>query len=106
MMILGFATAAAIGTLLRWRLSELLPRPTGTLLANLAGAFLLGWLSGSSGSAHTILGVAAIGSLTTFSTLMIELLELGRDRPRAASVYVVVTIVGGIGLAWLGLTLA
>ena len=106
MTAVGFAVAAVAGTLLRWPLAERLPRPTGTLVANLAGAFVLGWLSGASETTRTVAGIAAIGSLTTFSTLMVELLDLWSRRPRLASLYGVVTFVGGIGVAWLGLQLS
>lgn len=106
MIVLAFVVAAAAGTLARWGLGATLPPPSGTLLANLAGAFALGWLSGSSSGTETVVGVAALGSLTTFSTLVIELLELARSRPRQAAAYATATFVGGIGLAWLGLRLA
>ncbi|MEZ5247079.1 MAG: CrcB family protein [Acidimicrobiales bacterium] len=106
MIVVAFLGAAAAGTLARWRLSVVLPPLTGTLVANLGGAFALGLLSGSSATSTTIVGIAALGSLTTFSTLVIEILELGRTRPRRALLYAAATIVGGIGLAWVGVTLS
>lgn len=106
MIALAFLGAAAAGTLGRWGLSATLPPPTGTLVANLVGAFALGWLGGSSPTSDTVLGVAALGSLTTFSTLALELVELARTRPRIALLYGSVTLVGGVGLAWLGLRLS
>ena len=106
MIALAFLGAAAAGTLGRWGLSAMLPPPAGTLVANLVGAFALGWLGGSAATTDTVLGVAALGSLTTFSTLALELVELARTRPRIALLYGAVTIVGGVGLAWLGLVLS
>jgi CrcB protein len=103
---LAFLGAAAVGTLTRWRLSAALPPPTGTLVANLIGAFALGWLSGSPTTTDTILGVAALGSFTTFSTLVIEILQLSRTRPGQALRYAAVTVIGGVGLAWVGLGLS
>jgi CrcB protein len=102
---LAFLVAAAAGTLGRWRLSLSLPPPVGTLVANLVGSFALGWLTGSSDTSRTLAGVAALGSLTTFSTLMVEIIELWRSRPRWAIGYLGITMIGGVGLAWLGLTL-
>lgn len=106
MIVIAFLTAAAVGTLIRWRLSSLLPPPTGTLAANLIGAFALGWLHGTSDATATVVGVAALGSLTTFSTLVVELLQLARTGAGLALLYLGATIVGGVGLAWVGLTLA
>lgn len=106
MIVLAFVGAAAAGTLTRWQLSTVLPPPTGTLVANLTGAFALGWLGGSSATTDTILGVAALGSLTTFSTLVIEILQLARTRPGPAVLYAATSVVGGVGLAWVGLTLS
>lgn len=106
MIVVAFLGAAAAGTLTRWRLSAAFRPPKGTLVANLVGAFALGWLSGSSATADTVLGVAAIGSLTTFSTLAIEILQLARTRPGTAVLYAAVTVVGGVGLAWIGLSLS
>ncbi len=106
-MIVGaFVVVAAVATLVRWQLGEWLPRPTGTFVANMVGAFVLGWVSGSSDSTDTIVGVAALGSLTTFSTLSLELVELWPVRRSAAAGYLALTVAAGVGLAWLGLALA
>lgn len=105
MIAVAFVLAAAAGTLARWGLSVRLTPPSGTLVANLAGSFLLGLLAGVEGPARTIQGVAALGTLTTFSTLMVELLEIWAYDRRLATGYLTATIVGGVGLAWLGLTL-
>ena len=106
MTALAFVIAATAGTIGRWQLAERLPRPTGTLVANLAGAFAIGWLSGASETTRTIAGIAAIGSLTTFSTLVVEILELWSQRRGRAMLYASTTFVGGVALAWLGLRLS
>lgn len=100
-----FVGAAAAGSMARWYTAELAPPPMGTLFVNLLGAFVLGWLHGSATTTQLVVGTAAIGSLTTFSTLVIEILELARTRPRHAAYYAVATLGGGTGAAWLGLTL-
>ncbi len=105
MIVVGFLVAAAAGTLVRWQATERLPRPAGTFFVNLVGAALLGWLSGSSEATQTVIGVAAIGSLTTFSTLLVELLDLWSSRRLLAVGYGLATVIGGVGVAWIGLTL-
>lgn len=105
MTALGFVVAAAVASVVRWRVGATLPAPFGTLAVNLAGAFGLGLLEGAGTSARTVVGVAALGSLTTFSTLVVEIHEIARtDRLRAVG-YALATVVGGVGLAWLGLRL-
>jgi fluoride exporter len=105
MIALGFVAAAVIGTTARWQLGRL-PQPVGTLLANLAGAFALGLLAGAGNDSRVVLGIAGIGAFTTFSTVMVELLDLWTINRREATIYLVATLVGGVGLAWLGLVLA
>jgi len=105
MIALGFVAAAVAGTAARWQLGRL-PQPTGTLLANLTGSFLVGLLAGVGSNSRTLLGIAGIGAFTTFSTVMVELLDLWAISRRQAADYLVVTLVGGIGLAWLGLILS
>jgi hypothetical protein len=50
--------------------------------------------------------LGGLGAFTTFSAVMVELLDLWRERRRDAIVYLAATFIGGIGLAWLGLSLA
>ena len=106
MIVVGFVGAAALAGLVRWTTSTRLPAPLGTLLVNLAGALALGLLAGAGPTARTVAGGAFLGSLTTFSTVMVELRDLRRRRPAAAVAYAGSTIVGGVALAWLGLRLA
>ena len=105
-----FVAAAGAGASLRLLLREVLAArsafPWETLLVNLTGAFVLGMLAGWSPPAATVVGTAGIGSLTTFSTFAGELVGGWRRNRAAALVYLAVTIVGGIGLAWLGLDIA
>lgn len=105
MTVLGFAAAAAVASLMRWWTGWLLPAPLGTLGVNLAGAFALGLLEGADTVSGTVFGVAALGSLTTFSTLVVEIHEIARTDRRRAGGYAAATLVGGVALAWLGLRL-
>jgi fluoride exporter len=82
--------------------------PLGTLTVNLTGAFLLGLLTGLAvkGELLLIVGTAAIGTFTTFSTWMLEtqnLIEAGKFRP--AMLNVSVSLFVGFGAVLLGRTI-
>jgi fluoride exporter len=79
--------------------------PVGTLAVNVSGTLLLGFLTGIAltGNAMVLIGSAAIGSYTTFSTWMLETHRLSEDgRGRDAAVNVIASIVIGLGAAALG----
>jgi fluoride exporter len=81
--------------------------PYGTLVVNLSGSFLLGLVTGLalSTDAALIVGTAAIGTYTTFSTWMFETDRLAESGAlRTAAVNLVVSIVLGVALAALGRT--
>jgi fluoride exporter len=88
--------------------------PWGTLAVNLLGSFaagvLLVWLEGRGGSAplwRAFLMVGLLGALTTYSALMLELFLLQRSQGlSAAAGYLLLSLVAGIGLFWLGLRAA
>jgi CrcB protein len=106
MIVAGFVAAAALGGVIRWVTTIRLPPPLGTLTVNLAGSFLLGLLAGAGPTARTVAGVAFLGSCTTFSTLAAELHDLADRHRRGAATYGAATVIGGVGLAWLGLRLS
>jgi CrcB protein len=79
--------------------------PFGTLVVNLSGALLLGFLAGLalSPTVGLLAGTAFVGSYTTFSTWMLETQRLGEERqvwPAVANI--IVSVVLGIAAAWLG----
>lgn len=79
--------------------------PLGTLVVNLSGSAVLGFLVGISleGDAYLLAGTATIGSYTTFSTWMLETHRLGEEEERLPMVAnVVVSLAAGIGAAALG----
>jgi fluoride exporter len=81
--------------------------PFGTLVVNLSGALVLGFLSGLALSPHLALlaGTALVGSYTTFSTWMLETHRLAEERqvwPAVANI--VVSLVLGVAVAWVGLS--
>jgi fluoride exporter len=84
------------------------PFPFGTLMVNLSGALLLGFLAGLALTPHLALlvGTAFVGSYTTFSTWMLETHRLAEERqvwPAVANI--VVSLVLGLAAAWLGLSI-
>jgi len=101
----AFALAASIGALLRWQVGVHLPRPLGTLVVNLAGAFALGLIASWAPPGATVLGVAGIGAATTFSTLVADLVDLWEHNPIGALTYGFTTIVAGVGAAAIGLSI-
>lgn len=79
--------------------------PFGTLVVNLSGSFLLGSLAGLAAPQRTmlILGTAAVGSYTTFSTWMLETQRPAEDGDqRLAWQNVILSLVMGLGAVALG----
>lgn len=100
----------AIGTLLRFALAEgwsveAGSWPWATLIVNIAGAALLGFVATHAGHPsvswtfrHPLIGPGFCGALTTFSTMQLELLQmLDAGRIGSALLYVAVSV--GAGLA-------
>jgi CrcB protein len=82
--------------------------PFGTLIVNLSGTLLLGFLGGLALSPHLALmaGTGFVGSYTTFSTWMLETQRLGEERvvwPAVANILVSIAL--GLAAAWFGLWL-
>jgi len=79
--------------------------PFGTLVVNISGAVLLGFLSGLvlSHEVAMLAGTAFLGAYTTFSTWMLETQRLTEERqicPAAANV--IVSIILGLAAAAVG----
>ena len=114
------AAGGAIGAAGRFVISGWLTRhvgtgfPWGTLVVNLLGSFLAGfllvWLEGRGSAAlwwRAFLMVGVLGGLTTFSALMLELYVLQRGGgPHWGGVYLAASLLGGLGLLWTGVRLA
>ncbi|GHA84891.1 fluoride efflux transporter CrcB [Cognatilysobacter bugurensis] len=110
----------ALGAAGRWWLGGWLLRrasdglPWGTLAANLIGSLAIGflatWLDARGPAAapwRALLVVGVLGALTTYSSLMLECLLLARGGRHDALIgYLALTLVGGLGLVWLGARLA
>ncbi|WP_410632756.1 fluoride efflux transporter CrcB [Amycolatopsis sp. cmx-4-83] len=119
MTLLLVALGGAAGSILRyltdrrvqtWRDS---PFPFGTLTVNIAGSFILGFLSGwllhgaEPSSIRALVAVGFCGGLTTFSTFGYETVRLFLEKTRLYAVLnVVVTVVAGLAAGAAGLLLA
>ena len=106
MTVLGFAALAVAGTLLRTATAQRFNSPTwpwGTLGVNVIGSFALGLLVGSGNPVMTAVGIGGLGSLTTLSTLAVELTALGRTR---AIAYAATSLTLGLAAAAGGLAVA
>ena len=78
--------------------------PTGTLTVNLLGAGLLGFITGTTSNEQLLLlaGTGFLGAFTTFSTMKLEADAMPKT---TRTLYIAITYVGGIVLAFLGYTL-
>jgi fluoride exporter len=87
--------------------------PWGTLVVNLAGSAVIGFLLGAQRHlglppvVFGLLGTGVCGGLTTFSTFSYETLRLLEDGAMGeAGLNVIGSLVAGVLLAWLGYLLA
>lgn len=112
------ALAGAAGALARYVIDRAIGRrvaaelPFGTLLVNVTGSLLLGWLTGLTlyhgfgGWREVVLGAGFCGAYTTFSTLTYETLVLGEEGQSGAAVMsVAANTFLGLGAAAVGLAL-
>jgi CrcB protein len=102
------AVGGALGSLARWGLAVALPSPLGTLVANLAGCFMIGvlaaWVFVRHPRVRLFVGVGLLGGFTTLSTSLADTHDL-LDRPALVAAYAVGTLVSCLALAGLGLVL-
>lgn len=106
-----------VGALIRVGLAQAFPPDPGTwpwptFVANMAGALLLGYFFGlfrdhpDESLRHPFLGIGVCGTLTTFSTLQLELYQLiDHDDLGLAAAYCAATLVGGYLAVRLGIAL-
>ncbi len=110
---LWVALGGSLGSVTRYGFSRMWPAapggfPVPTLTVNLIGSFAIGllyiWLSGRLGlgndNARLFWMTGVLGGFTTYSAFALEATLLGFSVAGAA--YVLITVVGCIGLAWLG----
>ena len=109
----------AVGSALRFLVTDFMAArfgrewPWGTLTVNLVGAFIAGllmsWQAGKGASfapLRPLLIVGLIGGLTTFSSLMVDVVSLmTAAKPFVACVYLAATVASGLLLVALGAAL-
>ncbi|WAA13307.1 fluoride efflux transporter FluC [Fervidibacillus halotolerans] len=81
--------------------------PVGTFFVNMIGSFLLGLLVGSDQSGSYIFdwfGIGFLGSFTTYSTFMNELVQFDEcEEKREAKLYVLISLFFGFLFGWIGI---
>ncbi len=100
MFLVGVGGAA--GAVVRWLIStfdasSVFPWPT--LLVNIVGAGILGWVlvSTPTPTYRALLGTGFCGGLTTFSTLSVEVASLLRDNDNTPAIlYLLTSVVLGV----------
>lgn len=115
-LVLAAFGGGLVGTALRLGVDLALPHtdtefPLGTLLVNVLGALVLGWLVGGLWTRPSLprwlkvaLGPGLMGGFTTFSAVMVSLVaQSAAGLWGLALLYLAVTIVAGFGAAALGL---
>lgn len=79
--------------------------PVGTILVNLIGAYILGWLTAKVIHPHmrAAIGTGLIGSFTTLSTLSVDVVTLIHSGTLLiAAFYIFISLIGGLLLAAFG----
>ena len=116
MNALAVLVGGLAGTGLRLGIDSLLPHtspgtfPLSTLLINVTGSFVLALLVARAwptapGWLRFGLGTGLLGSFTTFSALIVSLVQLSFEFPAIAVLYLGASLVLGLGAAWIGLRL-
>jgi fluoride exporter len=118
-MVWWVALAGALGALVRYAVHTLVQSrvagifPVGTVVINISGSLVLGFLAGlviyqgMDPDVRTIVGTGFLGAYTTFSSFSYETFGLLEDgAPRAAVVNAVGSVVAGLIAATIGLVLA
>jgi len=112
--IVVIVVCAFIGGGSRYLIGAVLPVTAGfpwaTIVVNLLGSGLLAWLSHAETvtdkwpNALTVgLGVGGLGAFTTFSTFSLDTVRLLTQQDwLLAGAYLAATLIGGLGLSWLG----
>ena len=118
-LIAAIAVGGAAGTLLRVGVARAWPPTTNgfpgdTLIVNLAGSLLLGFVVVTATSRRVpsryfrpLIGTGFCGGLTTFSTLVVEVDLLVRaGHAGMAVIYLAASLAGGLLVAAIGMVLA
>ena len=105
MVLIGGFLGAIIRSIISGRLNRAGEMPAGTLLVNLAGVLLIGFVFGLELPLtwKFLLASGLAGALTTFSTMHKELLQLWQGGIKGkAIIYLLISYPSGILLAYVG----
>lgn len=87
--------------------------PWGTLVVNVVGCFLMGWLfhaatvsAAISDAARLMIGTGFLGALTTFSTFSMQTILAGQRAPWLAIANVTTNVLLGLSATMLGIWIA
>lgn len=108
---LAVLVAAGLGAALRFTATEYLNDrfPYGTLLVNVGASFALGLVVGVGVGDpwQDLVGIGALGALSTWSAVANEVAQLARaSQGGVAVLYLLATVSTGVLAAWAGLQLA
>ena len=111
-LVILVGLGGAIGSILRYLVTEIIPSeqmPYGTITVNLLGSMLLGLMFGVIAADAIInqdyvllFGTGLLGAFTTMSAFAMDTINLTENDFSISLFYVVITIIGSLGLAWLG----
>ena len=117
MNLLLAGIGASIGAMIRYAITNYGKRhwewfgkkfsnlPIPTLIINLTGAFILGFVFGIKANVlvYAIVGTGVLGGYTTFSTMNTELVELYKSKNyRGLTFYALASYLGGLILVFTG----
>jgi fluoride exporter len=109
---LAVMAGGAAGTLARAGLAHAFPVhpgawPWATFVVNIVGTLILGWVVVAKVAWRPLVGSGFCGALTTFSTLQVQVFELGDDgHVLLAAAYVAGSVACGLAAANVGSRLA
>ncbi len=107
-LVLLFAVAAGAGASARYLASGYLNGdfPLGTLVVNVVASLFLGVVVAADDPLPTVIGIGAIGALSTWSVTATEVAAMARSgRGALALSYLGLTASSGVLAAWFGLKL-
>lgn len=118
-MIAALACGGAVGAVARYVVSLAMPAalgqfPWGTFAVNVSGSVALGFVLilllerfPRGRLARPVVGAGFLGAYTTFSTFMVDAVELVHaGRPVTAISYVLASLIGGLVAVWMGMAAA
>ena len=120
LQLIYIGLAGAVGTLLRYWLSESVAKrfgetfPTGTLVVNLVGCLLAGLLFNLmfdrylvNPTVRTVVLIGLLGGFTTFSSFGLQTFTLMRDGELGLALFnIAVSNAGGLLMVWVGYAIA